>query len=105
MMSEAFRWRWSTSSLEPESRKPPKKIPPTPEQIAKVVTAKLKSPVGQLDKAEITLRLVLPRAVLERLMARASRESYPSLAAWVEAVLEREGKGQASMSQSDAGRQ
>ena len=78
---------------ERESRKPSQKIAPTPEQIAKVLTAKLKSPVGQPDKAELALRVVLPRAVLERLMARASRESYPSLAAWVQAVLEQEGRG------------
>jgi hypothetical protein len=45
------------------------------------------------DKAEITLRLSLPRAVIERLMSRASRENYPSLAAWVQAVMEREGEG------------
>jgi hypothetical protein len=77
---------------EPESRKPPKKIPPTPEQIAKVVTDKLKSPPGQADKAEVTLKVVLPRVVVERLMARASREGYPSLAALVQAVLEREGR-------------
>jgi hypothetical protein len=70
----------------------PKKIEPTPEQIAKVVVAKLSSPVGTPDKAEITLRLSLPRAVLDRLMARLSRESYPGLAAWGEAVLEREAK-------------
>jgi hypothetical protein len=38
------------------------------------------SPVGQ--KGEVPLRLVLPRAVLERLHARAQRESYPSLAPW-----------------------
>ena len=36
--------------------------------------AKHSSPPGQPDKAEITLRLVLPRAVLERLRARAIRE-------------------------------
>jgi hypothetical protein len=66
---------------------------PTPEQIATVVTAKLKSPVGLPDKAELALRVVLPRAVLERLMARAHRENYPSLAALVQTVLEREGKG------------
>jgi hypothetical protein len=54
--------------------------------------AKLSSPVGTPDKAEITLRLSLPRAVLDRLMARSSRESYPGLAAWVQAVLEREAK-------------
>ena len=47
---------------------------PTPEQTAKIVTDKRKSPPGQPDKAEITLRLVLPRAVLERLSARAIRE-------------------------------
>jgi len=70
---------------EPEPRKGPKKIPPTPEQVAKVVTAKLKSPVGLLDKAELALRVVLPRPVIERLMARAHRENYPSLAAWVQA--------------------
>ena len=68
-----------------------RKLAPTPEQIAKVVTAKLKSPVGMPDKAELALRLVLPRPVIERLMARAHREAYPSLAAWVQAVLEREG--------------
>jgi hypothetical protein len=78
---------------EPESRKPPKKMPPTPEQIAKIATAKLKRPVGTPEKAEISLRVVLPRVVLERLMARASRDRYPSLAAWVEAMLGREGKG------------
>jgi hypothetical protein len=80
------------SIFPPEPRKGPQKVAPTAEQIAKVVTAKLKSPVGMPDKAEITLRLVLPRAVLERLSARAIREDYPSLAALVQAVLEREGK-------------
>jgi hypothetical protein len=38
------------------------------------VTDKRPSPPGQPDLAEITLRLVLPRAVLERLGARAIRE-------------------------------
>jgi hypothetical protein len=47
--------------------------------------------VGLADKAELPLKIVLPRAVIERLMARAHREEYPSLAAWVQAVLEREG--------------
>jgi hypothetical protein len=56
-----------------------------------VVTAKLKSPVGMPDKAELPLKVVLPRAVIERLMARAHRDNYPSLAAWVQAVLERDG--------------
>ena len=66
---------------------------PTPELIAQVVTAKLKSPVGMKEKAELALRLVLPCAVLERLMVWVHRENYPSLAAWVQAVPEREGAG------------
>ena len=57
-----------------------------------MVVAKLTSPVGFPDKADLTLRLSLPRAVCERLMVRANRETYPSLAALVQAVLEREGK-------------
>ena len=61
--------------------------PPTPEQTAKIVTAKRPSPVGQLDKAEITLRLVLPRAALERLTARAIREQR-KLEALIQEILE-----------------
>jgi hypothetical protein len=72
---------------EPESRKPPKKIPPTPEQTAKIVTAKRPSPPGQRDKAELTLRLVLPRPVLERLTARAIREQR-KLEALIQEILE-----------------
>lgn len=45
------------------------------------------------DKAEFPLKIVLPRAVVERLMARANRENYPSFAAWVRAALTREGTG------------
>jgi hypothetical protein len=45
---------------------PARRKPPTPEQIAQIVVAKLKSPVGMPDKAELPLRLILPRAVLER---------------------------------------
>jgi hypothetical protein len=71
------------------------KVAPTPEQIAKVVTAKLKSPVGLPDKAELPLKLVLPRAVIERLMVRARRDGAPSLAAWVQGVLVREGQPEA----------
>jgi hypothetical protein len=56
---------------------PARRKPPTPEHIAKVVTAKLKSPVRMPDKAELTLHVVLPRAVIERLMVRAHRENYP----------------------------
>ena len=57
-----------------------------------MVTAKLKSPVGLPDKAELALKVVLPRVVIERLMVRARRENSPSLAAWARAVLEREGR-------------
>ena len=88
-------------SLVPaEPRKTPQKVAPTPEQIAQVVTAKLKSPAGLPDKAKLALRVVLPRAVIERLIARAHREAYPSLTAWVQAVLEREGKGNPGSSRS-----
>ena len=59
------------SLVPPAPRKGPQKVAPTPEQIAKIVTAKLKSPVGMPDKAELPLKVVLPRAVIERLMARA----------------------------------
>ena len=87
------RHAFNQAIFPPEPRKGPQKNAPTPEQIATIVTAKLKSPMGQPDKAEITLHLVLPRAVLKRLVARAHREEHPSLAALVQAVLEREGKG------------
>jgi hypothetical protein len=43
--------------------------------VAKIVTDKRPSPVGQPTKAEISLRLVLQRPALERLTARAMRES------------------------------
>jgi hypothetical protein len=51
--------------------------PPTPEQIAQVVRAKLKSPVGMPDRAELPLKIVLPRAVVERLMVRAHSGELP----------------------------
>jgi hypothetical protein len=79
----------------PLAKAPARGVPPTPEQIAKVVTAKLASPVGMPDKAELPLKLVLPRAVIERLMVRARREGSPSLAAWVQGVLVREGQPEA----------
>jgi hypothetical protein len=50
--------------------------------------------LGQPNKTEISLRLVLPRAVFERLTARAVRENAPSLVAWVQALLEREGQSE-----------
>jgi hypothetical protein len=75
------------SIFPPEPRKGPHKIAPTPEQTAKIVTAKRPSPAGQLDKAEITLRLVLLRAALERLTARAIREQR-KLEALIQEILE-----------------
>ena len=60
---------------------------PTPEQLAKTVTDKRPSPAGLPDKAEITLRLSLPRAVLERLTARALREGR-KLEALIQEILE-----------------
>jgi hypothetical protein len=62
------------SLLPPEPRPGPRKRRATSAQIAKTVTDKRPSPPGQPDQAEITLRLVLPRAVLERLSARTIRE-------------------------------
>ena len=58
------------SLVPPAPRKGPQKVAPT-----------------------LPLKVELPRAVLERLMARARRENYPNLAALVQAVLAREGKG------------
>jgi hypothetical protein len=66
---------------------PGRRRPPTPQQIAQVVTAKLKSPVGQPDKAELALRVVVPRAVLERMRARAIRETC-KLEALIREILE-----------------
>jgi hypothetical protein len=66
------------SLVPPAPRKGPQKVAPTPEQIAKTVTDKRPSPMGQPTKVEITLRLVLPRPVLERLSARAIREGRNS---------------------------
>jgi hypothetical protein len=51
----------------PLAKAPARRAPPTPEEVAKIVTDKRPSPVGQPTKVEISLRLVLPRPVLERL--------------------------------------
>jgi hypothetical protein len=37
--------------------------------------------VGLADKAELPLKIVLPRVVIAHLMVRAYRENYPSRAA------------------------
>ncbi len=58
----------------PLAKAPARRTAPTPEQVAKAVTDKRPSPPGQPTKVEISLRLALPRAVLERLSARAIRE-------------------------------
>jgi hypothetical protein len=70
-------------------RKGPQKAGLTPEQVAKKVGDRLSSPVGQPGRVELTLHLVLPRAVFERLSARAVREGR-SVGAIVAEVLERE---------------
>ena len=58
----------------PLAKAPARPAARTPEEVAKAVTDKRPSPVGQPTKVEITLRLVLPRPVLEGLSARAIRE-------------------------------
>ena len=58
----------------PLAKAPARRAPPTPEEVAKIVTDKRPSPVGQPTKVEIFLRLVLPRPVLEQLSVRAIRE-------------------------------
>jgi hypothetical protein len=70
-----------------EPRKGPRKIPPTPEQMAKTATSRRPSPPGQPDKAVVTLRLLLTRPIVERLSARAIREGV-QLEAVVEEILE-----------------
>ena len=46
----------------------------TPEQLARASMAKRPSPVGQPEKVELAMKLVVPREVAERLAARAIRE-------------------------------
>jgi hypothetical protein len=58
--------------------------------------------VGQPDKAEFALRVVLPGVAIERLMVRAHHEEYPSLSAPVQAVPELEGKGYISAARRTA---
>jgi hypothetical protein len=62
---------------------------PSPEHLAKTVTDKRPRPPA--DKAELTLRLVLPRAVLERLSARAIREER-RVETLVQEILEKAGQ-------------
>jgi hypothetical protein len=71
----------------PLAKAPARRATPTPEAIAKKVTDRDPSPVGLPDKAEITLRLSLPRAVLERQRVRALREGR-KLEALVQDILE-----------------
>jgi hypothetical protein len=75
------------SPSEPEPRKGPAKIVRTPEEVAKILAAKLKSPVGQTHKVELPLRLVLPREVAEHLMVRANTEGR-RLEALLQEILE-----------------
>jgi hypothetical protein len=71
----------------PLAKAPARRAIPTPEQIAKKVTDGDPSPPGMPELAAITLRLALPRAVLERLRARALREQR-KLEALVQEILE-----------------
>jgi hypothetical protein len=71
----------------PLAKAPARRATPTPEAMAKTVTDRDPSPVGQPGKAEITLRLALPRAVLERLRVRAIRETR-KLEALIQEILE-----------------
>jgi hypothetical protein len=71
----------------PLAKAPARRAAPTPEAIAKTVTDRDPSPVGQPDLAAITLRLALPRVVLERLRARAIREGR-KLEALIQEILE-----------------
>jgi len=58
----------------PLAKAPPRSKGPTPEEVAKKVTDRDPSPPGQRELAQITLRVALPRAAVERLRARAIRE-------------------------------
>jgi len=58
----------------PLAKAPARPAARAPEEVAKAVTGKRPSPVGQPTKVEIFLRLVLPRPVLERLTAQTIRE-------------------------------
>ena len=74
----------------PPERIPPRKIPPTPEQVAKMAVAKRPAVLGRPDRVEVTLRLTLSRATMERLTGRAIREGR-SVEAVVADLLERDG--------------
>jgi hypothetical protein len=71
----------------PLAKAPARRAAPTPEAIAKTVTDRDPRPVGQPELAAITLRLAVPRAVLERLRARAIRETR-KLEAIIQEILE-----------------
>jgi len=65
------------ATLPSANPREPWKTPPgrqTPEQIAKRLTARQPSPPGIPDRVELTLKLSLPRALVERLTAQAIRE-------------------------------
>ncbi len=46
----------------------------TPEQLAKRLVSRRPSPPGLPDRVELTLKISLPRALVERFTARAIRE-------------------------------
>ena len=77
-------------SAIPPDRSPPKKIPPTPEQLAKAAVAKRPAVMGRPDRVEVALRFTLSRAAMERLTTRAIREGR-SLESLIAELLEGEG--------------
>ena len=64
---------------------------PTAEEIARAAVAKRPSPLGQPDKVELPLRLVLSRTAFERLTARAIRQGR-KVEALIEELLETAGE-------------
>jgi hypothetical protein len=76
-------------SAIPSERIPPKKIPATPEQLAKAAVAKRPAVLGRPDRVEVALRFTLSRAAMERLTAQAIREGR-SVESLVAELLERE---------------
>jgi hypothetical protein len=64
------------SAPPPVAPRQPQKAPgrETPEEIAKRLTSRRPSPLGIPHRAELTLKISLPRPLLERLTAQAIRK-------------------------------
>ena len=61
--------------------------PRTPEQLARAATERRPSPPGRPDRVVVNVRLVLPRPLVEQLVARAIRQGV-RLEVVVEELLE-----------------